>query len=101
MTRTKAYSDVTVAATLQRHANADLKAAEGFATGYSLVTLDDSDLDWSEIPRGSTVTVSLDTDVYAGPRPLEFDTRVLGITVRVPNAGAAQIEWNTATVQEV
>jgi hypothetical protein len=101
MTRTKAYSDVTVAATLQRHANADLKAAEGFATGYSFVTLDGGDLDWAEIPRGSTVSASIDTDVYAGPRPLEFDTRVLGVTVRVPNAGPAQVEWTTATVQEV
>jgi hypothetical protein len=101
LTRTRSYSDVTVPATLQRHANADLKAAEGFATGYALVTLDGGDLDWSVVPRGSTVTVSLDTDVYAGPRPLEFDTRLLGVTVRVPDSGPAQVEWTTATVQEV
>jgi hypothetical protein len=101
LTRTKSYSDVVVPATLQGHADADLKAAEGFATGYALVTLDGGDLDWSVIPRGSTVTVSLDTDVYAGPRPLEFDTRLLGVTVRVPDSGPAQVEWTTAIVQEV
>ena len=99
MTRTASDSDVTVKATLQRHANADLKAAEGFATAYSLVTLD-GDPDWVSVPRGSTMTVSLDTDVYAGPRPLEFATRVLGLTVRVPDSGLAQVEWLTATVQE-
>jgi hypothetical protein len=46
------------------------------------------------------VRVSLDTDVYAGPRPLEFDTRVLGITVRVPDSGRAQVQWDVQTVQE-
>jgi hypothetical protein len=99
MTRTASYSDVTVPATLQRHANADLAKAQGFATGYSLVTLD-GDPDWTQAPRGSTVTVSLDTDIYAGPRPLEFNTRLLGLTVRVPESGTAQIQWDVATVQE-
>lgn len=99
MTRSTAYSDVTVPATLQRHANADLAKAQGFATGYSLATLD-GDPDWVSVPRGSTVTVSLDTDIYAGPRPLEFDTRLLGLTVRVPDTGAAQVQWDVATVQE-
>lgn len=99
LTRTQTYSDVTVPATLQRHANADLAAAEGITTGYSFVTLDD-DPDWTQCPRGSSVTASIDSDVYAGPRPLEFVTRLLNLTVRVPDAGAAQIQWDTATVQE-
>ena len=100
LTRTKSYSDVVIEATLQRHANANLAAAEGFATGYSLVTLD-GEPDWTQIPRGSTVTVSLDTDIYAGPRPLEFTTCVLSTTVRVPDNGRAQVQWDTAVVQEV
>lgn len=100
MTRTKAYPDVSIAATLQGHAGADLAAAQGIATGYSIVTLD-GDPDWTQSPRGSTVRVSLDTDVFAGDRPLEFDTRLLNLTVRVPDSGRAQVEWATATVQEV
>lgn len=99
LTRSHSYSDVTIDATLQRHANADLAMAEGLATGYSLVTLDD-DPDWTQCPRGSSVRVSLDTDVYAGPRPLEFTTRLLNLTVRVPDAGSAQVQWDTATVLE-
>lgn len=99
ITRTKSYSDETNAGALQGHANADLAAARGFTTGYSLVTLDD-DPDWTQVPRGSTVRVSLDTDIYAGPRPLEFNTRLLNLTVRVPDTGAAQLQWDTATVQE-
>jgi hypothetical protein len=99
MVEVNSYSKVTNTTTLQRHADADLKASEGFATGYSLATLD-GDPDWTQVPRGSTVRVSLDTDVYAGPRPLEFDTRVLGITVRVPDSGRAQVQWDVQTVQE-
>lgn len=99
MTRTAAYSEVTVPATLQRHANADLAKAQGITTGYSLVTLD-GEPDWTQCPRGSSVMVSLDTDIYAGPRPLEFTTRLLNLTVRVPDSGAAQVQWDTAEVQE-
>lgn len=99
MTRSQTYSDVTIPATLQRHAKADLAKAEGLTTGYSLVTLDD-DPDWTQCPRGSSVIVSLDTDIYAGPRPLEFASRLLNLTVRVPDSGAAQVQWDAATVQE-
>jgi hypothetical protein len=99
MTRTKTYSDVTVPATLQRHANADLAKAEGITTGYSLVTLDD-DPDWTQCPRGSSVIVSIDSDIYAGPRPLQFASRLLNLTVRVADTGSAQVQWDTATVQE-
>lgn len=100
MTRARQYSDTSIAATLQRHANADLAAGKGFATGYSLTTRD-GDPDWTQVPRGSTVQVSLDTDIYAGPRPLEFTTRVLNTTVRVPDSGDAEVKWDVATVQEV
>jgi hypothetical protein len=100
VTRSTQYSDIKRYATLQRRVQADLDAAEGFATGYSLVTLE-SDPDWTLVPRGSSVLVSLDTDVYAGPRPLEFSTRVLNTTVRVPDDGEAQVQWDVATVQEV
>lgn len=102
MTRSKSYSDVTVETTLQRHADSDLAAAEGLVTGYSFVTLDGNDpsADWTQAPRGSNVRASLDTDIYAGPRPLEFTTRLLGLSVRVPDSGAAQVQWDTATVQE-
>lgn len=99
LTRVQSYDDVVIPATLQRHADADLAKAEGLATGYSLVTLDD-DPDWTQCPRGSSVMVSIDTDVYAGPRPLEFTTRLLNLTVRVPETGRAQVQWDTATVQE-
>lgn len=99
LTSVQTYSGVAKAATLARHARADLKAAEGFATGYSLVTLDD-DPDWTQCPRGSSVMVSIDTDIYAGPRPLQFTSRVYNQTVRVPDTGRAQIEWSVATVQE-
>jgi hypothetical protein len=98
MTRTKSY-ELNGATTLARHAQSDLEKAEGFATGYSLVTLDDEP-DWTDVPRGSTVRVSIDTDIYAGPRPLEFDTRLLNLTVRVPDDGPAQVQWDVATVQE-
>lgn len=99
MMSVQSYSKVTETATLQRHANADLQAAEGFATGYSLVTLD-GEPDWTQVPRGSTVRVGLDTDVYGGPRPLEFDTRLTNLTVRVPDSGSAQVQWDVETVQE-
>lgn len=102
MASVKSYSKVTQSSTLQRHADADMKAAEGFATGYSLVTLDgdDPNADWTQVPRGSMVRVSLDTDVYAGPRPLVFDARLVNVTVRVPDAGPAQVQWDVETVQE-
>ena len=100
LTRTERYQDVIVPGTLQRHANADLQATAGVSTGYSLVTLD-GDPDWTQVPRGSSVAVSLDTDVYGGARPVEFTSRLLDLTVRVPDDGPAQIEWGVAEVMEV
>lgn len=100
MTKTMSYPDVVDATTLQKHANADLAAAAGVTTGYSLVTLDDAP-DWTQVPRGSSVLVVLDTDVYGGVRPLTFTARVLDLVVRVPDAGTAQVEWRLADVLEV
>lgn len=101
MTRTDSYSDVTVRATLQRHSNADLAATAGVATGYSLVTLD-GEPDWTQTPRGSSVRVILDTDVYGTERPVGgpdgFDTRLLGVTIRVDDDGPAQVQWDVAEV---
>jgi hypothetical protein len=104
VTRMGAYSDVSVAATLQAHALADLAASAGIPTGYALVSLDD-DPDWTQTPRGSSVQVILDTDVYGADRPVGgpngFVSRVLNQTVRVPDAGPAQIAWSVADVLEV
>ena len=98
MTSFSDYSDVSVKTTLNRHASADLKAVAGIATAYSLVTLDgDPTADWSQTPRGSSVRVVLDTDVYGGDRPVGgadgFTARCINTLVRVPDSGSAQIEW--------
>lgn len=103
MTRTESYTDVTVTRTLQAHANADLAAAAGVPTGYSLVSMD-GDPDWTQVPRGSMVRVVLDTDVYGAERPVGgpdgFDARLLDTVVRVPDDGNAQVEWKVAEVLE-
>ena len=106
MTSFSDYSDVTVKATLNRHAAADLKAVAGIATAYSLVTLDgDPTADWSQTPRGSSVRVVLDTDVYGGDRPVGgadgFTARCINTLVRVPDSGSAQIEWQVDETLEV
>lgn len=99
LTRTEQYNDVNVAETLQRHADADLAAVEGLVTSYTLTTWDDSP-DWTGIARGDTVHISLDTDVYGAERPVEFEARVLGIAVQVPDDGPAQVNYTTATTLE-
>ena len=106
MTAFSDYNDVAIQSTLDRHANADLGKRAGIATGYSLVTLDgDPTADWTQTPRGSTVRVILDTDVYGANRPVGgpdgFDARCIGVTVRVPDSGDAQIEWLVADVLEI
>ena len=106
MTSFSDYSDVTVKATLNRHAAADLKAVAGIATAYSLVTLDgDPTADWSQTPRGSSVRVVLDTDVYGCDRPVGgadgFTARCINTLVRVPDSGSAQIEWQVDETLEV
>lgn len=106
MTEFADFTDVTQQTTLDRHATAELAKRAGIATGYSLVTLDgDPTADWTLTPRGSTVRVLLDTDVYGADRPVGgpdgFDARCLDMVVRVPDSGAAQVEWRIADVLEV
>lgn len=96
MTRWFQHSSVMNTSTLARHARADLAASAGIATGYELVTLD-GDPDWTQVARGSTMRVTLDTDVFAGPRPHTFDSRVLSMQVNVPDdGGSAQVTWALA-----
>jgi hypothetical protein len=97
-TKTTRYQDVTVEATLQRNANADLGAARGMTTTYTLSTFED-DPDWTQVARGDTVMVSLDTDVYATARPLEFTARVLDIAVGVQDVGPAVVNWTISEVR--
>ena len=84
---------------MQRHASADLAATNGLVTGYTLTTFD-GEPDWTQIPRGSTVTVILDTDVYGGDK-VRFDSKLLDVAVRVEDAGPAQVNWTIATTLEV
>jgi hypothetical protein len=94
------HNTVSNPTTLQRHANADLASCAGIATGYNLVTLD-GDPDWIDIGRGSTMRVVLDTDLY-GVRPYTFESRLLNLTVDVPDDGGdAQLTWDLAEVWEV
>jgi hypothetical protein len=98
-TKVNQYSDVTNLATLQRHADADLAAASGMTTSYTCSTFG-SDPDWTQIARGDTVRVELDTDVYATERPWVFTSRVLGISVHVPDTGQVAVNYAIAAVQD-
>lgn len=97
-------SDISHVSSLASWAQEQLDAARGLTTGYSLVTFDDEPR-WRQTPRGSQVRVILDTDRYGAERPVGgdqgFTTRLLNTTVRVPDDGAAQVQWDVATVQEV
>jgi len=98
-TKTARYTDVSIPATLQRHADADLAAGRGMTTAYTLSTLD-GDPDWTGVARGDTVRVELDTDCYSGVRPLIFTSRVLDIAVGVQDVGPAVINWLVAEVRD-
>lgn len=98
-TLTSQYTDVTAGTLLQRQANADLAANSGMVTSYTLTTFAD-DPDWTQIARGDTVRVELDTDVYGGERPLIFNTRVLDRVVHVPDEGRPLVNWVVADVRE-
>jgi hypothetical protein len=98
-TKTVQYNDVSNPATLQRHANADLAAASGMTTAYTLSTFG-SDPDWSSIARGDTVRVELDTDCFSTERPLVFTSRVLGIAVRVPDTGNLEVNYHLADTRD-
>jgi hypothetical protein len=100
------HTDVSVDATLQRHADAALADRAGIATDYHLVSFDgDLTADWTQTPRGSTVGVVLDTDEYGGDRPVGgadgFDARLVDTIVHVPDDGTPQVEWVVTTVLEV
>jgi len=96
-TKVASYSDVSIPETLQRHADADLAAARGMVTAHTLSTFE-GDPDWTGVARGDTVRVILDSDVYAGVRPLVFETRVLDMAVLVPDDGPVQVNYTTADV---
>jgi len=98
-TVTRQYTDVVISDTLARLARADLAAARGIVTSYTFTTFD-GDPDWTQVQRGDTVRVELDTDVYATERPLVFTTRVLEIGVSVQDDGPAQVNWKTADVRD-
>jgi hypothetical protein len=100
LTTVSSYSDVSQIATLKDHAVADLERQAGVATGYSLVSFDgDPTADWTQTPRGSSVRVVLDTDVLGTDRPVGgpdgFELRCTNMTVRVPDDGDAQVQWDT------
>ena len=99
-TKVTRYTDVVIPATLQRHADADLAAASGMTTTYTLSTFED-DPDWTQVARGDTVRVELDTDVYAIERPHVFEARVLDIAVGVKDDGPAVVNWTIASVRDV
>jgi hypothetical protein len=98
-TEIQQYTDVVIEATLQRHADADLAAGSGMTTTYNLATFG-TDPVWTGIARGDTVRVEADTDVYAGERPLIFNTRVLDIAVMVPDQGETEVTYVVADVRE-
>lgn len=98
-TEIQQYTDVVIPATLQKHADADLAAGSGMTTTYNLATFG-TDPVWTGIARGDTVRVEADTDVYAGERPLVFETRVLDIAVMVPDQGNVEVTYVVADVRE-
>jgi len=93
------YSDVDLAATIVRHVEGDLAASRGMVTSYTFTTFD-GDPDWTQVQRGDTVRVELDTDVYASERPLVFKTRILEVGVSVQDNGPAQVNWKCADVRD-
>ena len=99
ITRFTQHGSVSDPGTLQRLARADLASMSGIATRYSLTTFD-GDPDWTQVPRGSTMRVILDTDVYAVDRPYTFESRLLNLSVDVADDGPAQIGWSLAETME-
>ena len=100
LTAVTSHADVGDPDALSRLARADLAAMSGIATRYGLTSLD-GDPDWTQVPRGSTMQVKLDTDVYAGPRPYTFTSRLLNTTVAVDDTtGRTQVTWELAETME-
>ena len=99
--KTVQYTDVSIAATLQKHADGDLAAGSGMTTAFTLSTFG-ANPDWTSIARGDTVQVSLDTDVYAtSDRPLVFNSRVLDIAVKVPDDSPVEVNYVIADTRDV
>jgi len=98
--KTSTYTDVSIEATLQRHADSDLAAASGMTTSFTLSTFG-SDPDWTTIARGDTVRVECSTDVYATEDPLIFESRVLDIGVKVPDQGEVEVNYHVADVRVI
>jgi hypothetical protein len=92
------YSDVSDGVTLQSHSDADLAAARGMVTTYTFSAYE-TDPDWTDVQRGDMVQVVLDTDVYAGERPLTFNSRLLKLAVAVPDEGPAHVNWSVANTR--
>jgi len=100
-TKVAQYTDVSIPATLQRHADGDLAAGSGMTTAFTLSTFG-ANPDWTSIARGDTVRVELDTDVYAtSDRPLVFNSRVLDIAVKVPDDGPVECNYVIADTRDV
>ena len=99
-TRVTQYTDVSIAATLQRHADGDLAAGSGMTTAFTLSTFG-ANPDWTSIARGDTIRVELDTDCYASDRPLVFNSRVLDIAVKVPDDGPVEVNYTIADTRDV
>jgi hypothetical protein len=99
-TKTATYTDVSIEATLQRHADSDLAAASGMTTSFTLSTFG-SDPEWTSIARGDTVRVELSTDVYATEDPLIFESRVLDIGVKVPDDAPVEVNYHVADVRTI
>jgi len=53
------------------------------------------------VPRGGSVQVVLDTDVYGREQPVYLTSRVLDVRVTVPDDGRAQVQWSVADVLEL
>jgi len=92
-TKVSQYTDVSIGATLQRHADGDLAAGSGMTTSWTISTFG-SNPDWTSVARGDTVRVEADTDVYAtSDRPLVFESRVLDIAVKVNDDGPVEVNY--------
>lgn len=100
LTATYQHNNVGTSALLTRLTRGDLAAVAGISTQYTLATFD-GDPDWTQIARGSTMRAILDTDIYAGSRPLTIESRVLNTTVNVDDdGGPAQVTWDIAETLE-
>jgi len=98
LTRTNAYSNVSIQTTLNRHAVADLAAARGLTVTVRCSTFG-HDPDWTQAQRGDAVRVELDTDLH-GQRPYTLNSRVLQMDVKPSeDGGYEEVTYTVAAVQ--